>query len=139
MALERLVLLQMQIFVNMIYSILTHGNAIKILHFNHLNCTAIVYNLYRSHCFSKQFMIKSLHKHITTSHIKMIQHRKKTWQRKQHIQRQVLRINNQIAEQELRPWLSDGDSHHLIFATVGRVILYQFGPIMEQVRYNMSV
>ena len=47
MALEILVLSQMQTFVNMIqFSILTiiiHGNAIKILHFN-LNCTAIVCN-----------------------------------------------------------------------------------------------
>lgn len=43
MALKRLVLLQMQTFVNMIYfSILIHGNAMKICIF-HFNCTAIVY------------------------------------------------------------------------------------------------
>lgn len=84
MALERLVLLQMQTFVNRIYYsiLIIHGNAIKILHFNYLNCTSIVYNLYRSHCFANNsWLLITLTKSFHNSHTNILHHTLKLYNR----------------------------------------------------------
>lgn len=78
--------------------------------------------LYWSHCFAKQIHDhyrsdrQPLHKHVTTSHVKIKQHRK-MWQRKRHIYEG--RVFNALIIRQLsgkpKLWLSDGfDSHHLI-------------------------
>lgn len=75
--------------------------------------------LYRSHCFCKQFMITITQTKISPQTCYYITHLK--WyniEKRDGVndtyRDECLCVNNQIAEQELRRWLSDGDSHHLI-------------------------